>query len=231
MIALTTYAGRRVAVFGLGGSGLATASALLEGGAEVLVWDDKPERVEAARAAGFTASDLANVDFTTLDALVLAPGVPLTHPEPHWTVQRAHAASIPIIGDVELFDTERRARFPQQRLVAITGTNGKSTTTALAGHLLEAMGESVQVGGNIGRPALDLSDDAAITVLEVSSFQLDLAPSLTVDVGVLLNITSDHFDRHGTFENYAAIKKSLTDRANAALLNHHSPTLNSYARG
>ncbi|MEM6847552.1 MAG: UDP-N-acetylmuramoyl-L-alanine--D-glutamate ligase [Pseudomonadota bacterium] len=231
MIALTTYAGRRVAVFGLGRSGLATARALLEGGAEVIVWDDKPERIDAARAAGFSASDLANTDFITLDALVLAPGVPLTHPEPHWTVGRAHAAGIPIIGDVELFDTERRARFPQQRLVAITGTNGKSTTTALAGHLLAAMGESVQVGGNIGRPALDLSDDAAFTVLEVSSFQIDLAPSLTADVGVLLNITSDHLDRHGSFENYAAIKTSLTDRAQAVVLNHHSQIPNSYARG
>lgn len=230
MIAVTTFAEKRAAVFGLGGSGLATARALQAGGAQVVCSDDKPERVEAAAAAGLPTADLADADFSTFDALILAPGVPLTHPKPHWTVDRADAADIEVIGDIELFDRERRARLPEMRIAAITGTNGKSTTTALAGHLLQALGENAQIGGNIGRPALELDSACDLTVLEVSSYQIDLSPTLKPDVGALLNITEDHIDRHGTFENYVKVKEALIEQSDAAVLGHHSLPVNHFAR-
>jgi len=223
MIALDTFAGRRAAVFGLGGSGLVTAHALTAGGAEIVCFDDDRARVEAAWDAGLPTGDLRVADFSAFDALVLSPGVPLTHPEPHWAVQRAKAAGIEIIGDVELFDRERRARLLGLRLVAITGTNGKSTTTALAGHLLRAMGEGAQVGGNIGRPVLDLDAEAGIAVVEVSSFQIDLSPTLTPDVGVLLNISPDHLDRHGTYENYRAVKERLVAASRIVVVGEAGP--------
>ncbi|MEO1105362.1 MAG: Mur ligase family protein, partial [Pseudomonadota bacterium] len=231
MIAVTTFAGKRVAVFGLAGSGLVTAHALTAGGAEIVCYDDKRERVDAAWDAGLPTGDLRVADFTAFDALVLSPGVPLTHPAPHWVVERAKAAGTEIIGDIELFDRERAARMPDMGVVAITGTNGKSTVTALVGHLLKALGRDAQIGGNIGRPALDLDPGAAITVLEVSSYQIDLSPTLRPDVGVLLNITPDHLDRHGSFENYARIKTMLTDASDVAVLGHHSMSVNHYARG
>lgn len=230
MIAVETFAGKRVAVFGLGGSGLVTAHALAQGGAEIVCFDDDRARVEAAWDAGLPTGDLRVADFAAFDALVLAPGVPLTHPEPHWTVARARAAGIEIIGDIELFDRERRARLPGLRLAAITGTNGKSTTTALLGHLLKAMGEAAQVGGNIGRPVLDLDPADGIAVVEVSSFQIDLAPTLTPDVGALLNITPDHLDRHGTYENYRAVKERLVAQSRVAVVGETTADTRSIAR-
>jgi UDP-N-acetylmuramoylalanine--D-glutamate ligase len=218
MIAVEGFAGRKVAVFGLGGSGMVTAHALAAGGAEIVVFDDKREKVDAAWNAGLPTGDLRVADFSAFDALVLSPGVPLTHPAPHWAVKRAHAAGIPVIGDVELFDRERRARIPGLRLAAITGTNGKSTTTALLGHLLSALGEAAQVGGNIGRPVLDLTPAAGVAVVEVSSYQIDLAPGLSPDVGALLNVTPDHIDRHGSFENYAAVKERLVAGSRQAVI-------------
>ena len=211
MIPVTTFARKQVAVFGLGGSGLVTAQALALGGAQVAAWDDNPAARDAARAAGVNVVDINQADWKAFAALVLAPGVPLTHPEPHWTVERAKAAKVPVIGDVELFCRERTKVAPFCPFVAITGTNGKSTTTALIAHLLAADGRDVQMGGNIGTPilALDPPRSASFYVIELSSFQIDLAPSLKPTVGVLLNITPDHLDRHGTMENYAAIKERL----------------------
>lgn len=218
MIALTHMEARRVAVFGLGGSGLVTAHALAAGGAEIVCYDDKRERVDAAWDAGLPTGDLRVADFTAFDALVLSPGVPLTHPEPHWTVKRAKDAGVEIIGDIELFDRERRVRMPRTRLVAVTGTNGKSTVTALLTHLLAEMGAEVQMGGNIGRPALDLDPREGIVVLEVSSYQIDLSPTLKPDVGVLLNITPDHIDRHGSMANYTAVKRRLVEASGTAVI-------------
>jgi UDP-N-acetylmuramoylalanine--D-glutamate ligase len=229
MIAVETFSGRRVAVFGLAGSGLVTAHALTAGGAEIVCFDDARERVEAAWDAGLPTGDLRVADFSAFDALILSPGVPLTHPEPHWVVQRAQAAGIEIIGDVELFDRERRSRFPGLRLVAVTGTNGKSTTTALLGHLLRETGEAVQVGGNIGRPVLDLDPVDGIAVVEVSSFQIDLSPTLTPDVGALLNVQPDHLDRHGTFENYAAVKERLVGASRVAVVGEGDGTTRAIA--
>ncbi|MBX6327263.1 MAG: UDP-N-acetylmuramoyl-L-alanine--D-glutamate ligase [Pseudolabrys sp.] len=214
MIPVTTFAGKRIAVFGLGRSGLVAAQALAEGGAQVVVYDDDEKSVARAKAAGLTAQDLRASDWSSLAALVLAPGVPLTHPRPHWSVLLARQTGVEIIGDIELFCRERAAVMARCPLVAVTGTNGKSTTTALIAHLLKSAGRDAQLGGNIGVPVLALAPFAPgrIYVLEVSSYQIDLAPSLRPSVGVLLNVTEDHLDRHGTIENYAAIKERLAAR-------------------
>ncbi|MEM9999979.1 MAG: UDP-N-acetylmuramoyl-L-alanine--D-glutamate ligase [Pseudomonadota bacterium] len=220
MIRVTHMAGRKVAVFGLGGSGLSTAHALAQGGADIVAFDDNPQRVAEAGAAGIATDDLRDIAWDTLDALVLSPGVPLSHPKPHWTVDLANKAGVPIIGDVELFCRELAHRDVHAWLVAITGTNGKSTTTALIAHMLRAGGCDVAVGGNIGTPVLELDEpvDGRIFVVECSSYQIDLAPSLAPDVGVLLNITPDHLDRHGTMENYASIKERLVARATHSVI-------------
>ena len=220
MIPITTLDGREVALFGLGGSGMATARALKAGGAEPVVWDDNPDRVTAAREEGMRAQDLRTLDWSHVAALVLAPGVPLTHPKPHWTVDLARAAGVEVIGDIELFCRERAAHRPNAPFVAITGTNGKSTTTALIAHVLREAGRDVQMGGNIGVPilALDPPSEDRIHVIECSSYQIDLAPSLNPSVGVLLNITPDHLDRHGSFEGYAAIKERLVAASDTAIV-------------
>ncbi|MDQ0315312.1 UDP-N-acetylmuramoyl-L-alanine--D-glutamate ligase [Amorphus orientalis] len=225
MIPVTTLADRTVALFGLGGSGLSTARALLAGGARVLAFDDNPAKVAEAAGAGIPTADLAQTDFEDVAALVLSPGVPLTHPKPHWTVERAREANVPVIGDIELFERERRAGPADTALVAITGTNGKSTTTALVGYLLSELGVPTHVGGNIGTPALELPVLAAgeTTVLEVSSYQIDLAPSLAPTVGVHLNISEDHLDRHGSLENYAAIKERVVAAAGTAVVGVDDP--------
>ncbi|MEW5422785.1 UDP-N-acetylmuramoyl-L-alanine--D-glutamate ligase [Amorphus sp. 3PC139-8] len=220
MIPVACFSGAKVALFGLGGSGLVTAKALAAGGADVVSFDDQPAKVAAAAAEGLATADLRTLDLSAYAALVLAPGVPLTHPKPHWSVELAKAAGVPVIGDIELYERERRARAPEATLVAITGTNGKSTTTALIGYLLTSLGVTAPVGGNIGVPALELplprAGDAA--VLEMSSYQIDLAPSLAPTVGVHLNISEDHLDRHGTIENYAAIKERVVAQAETAVI-------------
>jgi UDP-N-acetylmuramoylalanine--D-glutamate ligase len=211
MTPASTFNGKRVALFGLGGSGLITAQALVAGGATVLCWDDNEAQREKARAQGLSVVDLAAADWAGVDALLLTPGAPLTHPAPHWTVGRAHAAGAEVIGDVEVFARERRAVAPKSPFVAITGTNGKSTTTALTAHLFRALGRDAQMGGNIGVPVLKLAPPSAerVHVVECSTFQIDLAPTLDPSVGVLLNLAPDHIDRHGTMEGYAAIKERL----------------------
>jgi UDP-N-acetylmuramoylalanine--D-glutamate ligase len=167
--------------------------------------------VAKAAAGGIETADLRHADWTKIAALVLAPGVPLTHPTPHWVVGLACSAAVEVIGDVELFCRERRKRAPDSPFIAITGTNGKSTTTALIAHLLTSVGQSAESGGNIGTAILSLAPPRPghAHVIECSSYQIDLAPSLDPRIGVLLNITPDHLDRHGTFANYAAIKERL----------------------
>lgn len=211
MTPVTTFRGKTVAVFGLGASGIATAEALVAGGARVIAWDDTATSVEKARAKNLETGDLRNLDWNNIAALVLAPGVPLTHPVPHWSVGLARNAAVEVIGDIELFCRERKAIAPNAPFVAITGTNGKSTTTSLIAHILQTAGRSVGLGGNLGTPilALDPPSMARVHVIECSSFQIDLAPSLDPSVGVLLNLSPDHIDRHGTFENYAAVKARL----------------------
>jgi len=220
MIPATSFAGKRVAVFGLGVSGLTTVASLAAGGAEVSAWDDKGDSVAAAIAAGMRTVDLREADWREFDCLALAPGVPLTHPEPHWTVKRAEQAGIEIIGDIEIFCRERRRHVPKAPFVAITGTNGKSTTTALIAHILKSTGRDVQLGGNIGTAILSLDPPASgrYHVVECSSFQIDLAPSIDPSVGVFLNVTPDHLDRHGTIGKYAAIKERLVAQADTAVI-------------
>ena len=209
MIEVFPFAGQPVAVFGLGRSGVSAAKALAAGGAEVWAWDDSEDQRAKAAAAGASLVDLYACDWSELSTLVLSPGVPLTHPAPHPVVDLAHAAGCEVIGDVELLARTMRST----RYVAVTGTNGKSTTTALIGHMLSFSGQDVEVGGNLGVPVLDLEPlEAGSYVIEMSSYQIDLTVSLTWDVAVLLNITPDHIDRHGDFDHYAAVKKRIFHR-------------------
>ncbi len=209
MFAATKFAGKKIAVFGLGRSGRACIAALEKGGAQVWAWDDNQAAVEKGQAEGLPIVDLQQADFSQLDSYVLSPGVPLTHPEPHWSVEKAHAAGVEIIGDTELF--VRQIAGTGAKIVAITGTNGKSTTTALIGHVLSQSGLDAEIGGNIGTAVFLLNRPVPgkIYVLELSSYQLDLTPGLKADVAVLMNLSPDHIDRHGNMENYAAIKAGI----------------------
>ena len=220
MIPVTTFKGKTVALFGLGGSGLATALALSAGGADVIAWDDSAASVENASSAGIRTGDLRNLDWQAVDALVLSPGVPLTHPKPHWSAELARAAGVEIIGDVELFARERRAHAPDCPFVAITGTNGKSTTTALIAHILKSSGRDTQLGGNIGTAVLTLDPPKAgrFYVVECSSYQIDLAPTLDPSAGILINLTPDHLDRHGSMQHYADVKERLVAASDTAIV-------------
>ena len=213
MIVVDDFRGRPVGVLGLAKSGRAAAQALAAGGAEILAWDDNPKAREAL-AAQLPIRDLATADWRNIAALVLSPGIPHSFPEPHPAVTRARDAGAAIIGDLELLG---RAQ-PEARYIGITGTNGKSTTTALIGHILAAAGQRVEVGGNLGTPALSLAPlgrDGSY-VIEASSFQLELITTLAFDIALLLNITPDHLDRHGTMEGYVAAKRHIFARQNKA---------------
>ena len=220
MIPVSTFKSRKVALFGLGGSGLATARALVAGGADVFAWDDNPDSVEKAKAQGIGTADLRSLDWRQMAAFVLSPGVPLTHPKPHWTVDLARTAGVEIIGDVELFVRERRALAPDCPIIAITGTNGKSTTTALIAHILVASGRDTQMGGNIGTAILTLEppQNDRFFVVECSSYQIDLAPTINPSAGILLNLTPDHLDRHGTMQHYADVKERLVAGSQSAII-------------
>src|SRR3954469_7954151 len=211
MIPVTSFAGQTVAVFGLGSSGLASCHALKAGGAEVIAGDDSADNLTKAAQAGFITADLRKVSWANFAALVLTPGAPLTHPAPHWSVLSAREAGVEVIGDIELFCRERRRHVPDAPFVAITGTNGKSTTTALTAHLMREAGHDVQMGGNIGTAILSLEPPrkGRVHVIEMSSYQIDLTPSLDPTIGILLNISEDHIDRHGSLQNYAAVKERL----------------------
>lgn len=220
MIPANSFHGKRVALFGLGGSGIATALALKAGGAEVLAWDDNPGSVDKAREAGVSVENLRESKWANVSSFVLSPGVPLTHPKPHWSVDLARGAGVEIIGDIELFCRERALAAAAAPFIAITGTNGKSTTTALTAHILQSAGRDTQMGGNIGRAVMTLDPPAPNRhyVVECSSYQIDLAPSINPTAGVLLNLTPDHLDRHGTMQHYAAIKERLVAGSETAIV-------------
>jgi UDP-N-acetylmuramoylalanine--D-glutamate ligase len=211
MIPVTSFAGKKVAVFGLGGSGLASCRALQAGGADVIADDDGADKLAEAAQAGIATADLRKMSFSDIAALVLTPGAPLTHPAPHWSVLLAREAGVEVIGDIELFCRERRRHAPDAPFVAITGTNGKSTTTALIAHLMRVAGYDTQMGGNIGTAILSLEPPrkGRVHVVEMSSYQIDLSPSLDPTVGILLNLSEDHIDRHGTMAHYAEVKERL----------------------
>ena len=213
MIPVPGFEGRRVAVFGLGRSGITAARALQAGGASPVLWDDGAAGRMQAQAEGFAVEDLSAAGWSDFAALVLSPGAPLTHPKPHWTVARAHQAGVPVIGDIELFARALDVLPADQRprVVAITGTNGKSTTTALIGWVLKQAGLTVHVGGNIGVGVLALPEPTpdAVYVIEVSSYQLDLTTRFAPDVAILTNVSPDHLDRHGGMEGYVAAKRRI----------------------
>ena len=206
MITAKAFAGKHYAVYGLARSGLATAEALLASGARVTAWDAK-EEARAKAPAGTDLADLDEADLSQLDSLVVTPGLPLNR---HPIAQRARDAGVEIIGDIELF-ARARPELPPHKVVGITGTNGKSTTTALIHHILKTAGVPTTMGGNIGLPILAQNPlpEGGVYVLELSSYQIDLTQSLDCDVAVLLNITPDHLDRYESFEAYAASKARL----------------------
>ena len=211
MIVPHTYQGQRIAVFGLGRTGVSAALALQKAGAEVFAWDDNAASREAAGEQGVDLVDLTRAEWKRFDALLLSPGVPHALPEPHWTADKARAHDVPIICDVEVFVREMATRSPRPRIIAITGTNGKSTTTALTRHVLATAGLDAHMGGNIGRGVLDLPEPGRDTayVLELSSYQLERTPSLRADVAVLLNLSPDHLDRHGDMSGYELAKRNI----------------------
>lgn len=217
MIPVKGYAGRKVAVLGLGRSGLATARALIAGEAEPLLWDDSPEARARAEAEGFTLHDLTRAGaFEEVALLVTSPGIPHLYPSPNKVIARALEAGIPVDNDIGLFF--RSYAGPEwddfdtaPRVICVTGSNGKSTTTALIHHILEEAGRPTQMAGNIGRGVLDIepAEDGEVVVLELSSYQTDLARALTPDIAVFTNLSPDHLDRHNGMGGYFAAKRRL----------------------
>ncbi|MCD8494105.1 MAG: hypothetical protein LRY39_01590 [Alphaproteobacteria bacterium] len=208
--------GKPVAVFGLGKSGLSVVDALTKAGVKVIASDDSSESCEAAKKRGGVIKALTPDVLAKCAFLVLAPGVPLTHPEPHDVVKAAQEAGIEIVSDIELLHRLGHGR----HVIGVTGTNGKSTTTALIQHILTECGKKSVMGGNIGEAVLNLKmpPKEGVFVLELSSFQIDLCPTFAPDTGILLNITPDHLDRHGSMENYAAIKARVFNKPEGAAI-------------
>jgi UDP-N-acetylmuramoylalanine--D-glutamate ligase len=210
MIVSSAFAGKTYAVLGLARSGLATVETLAASGARVVAWDSREEAREAV-AGKAEIGDPMEIDLARFDGVVVSPGVPLNR---HPIAQRAKLAGVPIIGDIELFALARRT-LPPHKVVGITGTNGKSTTTALIHHIVEQAGFPTRMGGNIGLPILGQQPlepnlhGVGIYVLELSSYQIDLTRSLDCDVAVLLNVTPDHLDRYNGFDGYVASKARL----------------------
>ncbi|WP_343082235.1 UDP-N-acetylmuramoyl-L-alanine--D-glutamate ligase [Ostreiculturibacter nitratireducens] len=217
MIPVRGYEGQRVAVLGLGRSGLATARALAGGGAEALLWDDSPEARANAEAQGFACHDLTrNGAWEGVAALIVSPGIPHLYPKPNPVIAAAVAAGVPVDNDIGLFFRSFATRdwdsFDQvPRVVAVTGSNGKSTTTALIHHILKVAGRPTQMAGNIGRGVLDIdpAHDGEVVVIELSSYQTELARALTPDIAVFTNLSPDHLDRHGGLGGYFAAKRRL----------------------
>lgn len=211
-----TLDGKPVAVLGLGLSGLASAKALMAGGAAVVGWDDSEETRAKAEDEGVSLFDFAYGGLDGYAALVMAPGIPLHYPEPHEAAVKARASRVEIIGDLEILHRSHHGR----KTIGITGTNGKSTTTALIAHILNASKKHAVIGGNIGKPvlSLDLKPSDDILVLEISSYQMDLCPTFRPDIAVLLNITPDHLDRHGGMDGYALAKERMMDGIGVAVI-------------
>lgn len=213
MIKAETFRGQTVAVFGLGRTGVSAALSLVAGGATVLAWDDNRASREAAQQQGVPVVNLKKADWTKIDDFVLSPGVPHHLPEPHWSAELATAHDVPIICDIEILAREVAAKPERARpkIIAITGTNGKSTTTTLIGHILKTCGKDAQIGGNIGRGVLDLDrmHSGTYYVIELSSYQLERTKSLRANAAVFLNLSPDHLDRHGTLEDYGLAKQAV----------------------
>ena len=206
MIVSPAFRGKRYAVLGLARSGLATVRALVASGAHVVAWDSTDD-ARASVGDGVVLSDPREIDLAGFDGVVVSPGVPINR---HPIADKAHAANVPLIGDIELF-SQARPSLPPHKVIGITGTNGKSTTTALIHHIVETAGIPARLGGNIGLPILGQEplSEGGVYVLELSSYQIDLCHALDCDIAVLLNITPDHLDRYDGFADYAAAKERL----------------------
>ena len=213
MIRAETFRGRTVAVFGLGRTGVSAALSLVAGGATVWAWDDNKDTRIAAKKLGVPLENLTRADWSQVDDFVLSPGVPHHLPKPHWSAKKAIEAGVPVICDIEILAREVAAKHERMRpkIIAITGTNGKSTTTSLIGHILNSCGKDAQIGGNIGRGVLDLDrmHSGTYYVIELSSYQLERTQSLRANAAVFLNLSPDHLDRHGTLEDYGLAKQAV----------------------
>lgn len=207
MIIPSSFKDQKIAVLGLGRSGRSVVKSLLKAGAHVFAWDDQEEARFAAQNQGISLTNLDSVDWEEVDHLILSPGIPHHYPAPNPLVARAQIAGLRPLSDLEILYRSQ----PDARYIGITGTNGKSTTTTLIGHILKESGSSMEMGGNLGIPVLDLNplNEDGTYVLEVSSYQLEISPNLHFNVGVLLNITPDHLDRHGGMEGYIAAKRLI----------------------
>lgn len=214
---LSKYKNQSVAVFGLGKTGLSAINALMNSGAKVYAWDDNEEQITNTKAIYKECNFIHPKEYNWQEivALILSPGVPLTYPKPHWIVKLAKEFDCKIKSDIELF---LEAKTTNQKVIGVTGTNGKSTTTSLIGHILKFVGKKVDIGGNLGIPVLNLNADAEIYVIELSSFQLELLNEVNVDISVLLNITPDHIDRHGSMGDYIAAKLKLINGSKTAVI-------------
>jgi UDP-N-acetylmuramoylalanine--D-glutamate ligase len=209
MTLVPSLRGKKVAVMGLGKSGASAARALIESGADVQAWDDKQEAREAGFTAGLPIVDLMATTLEDLRLMVWSPGIPHTHPRPHPIAERTRRAGVPLVCDIELLAMAN----PASRFIGITGTNGKSTTTTLIGHIFKSAGLATAIGGNLGTPALDLPamTGEGAYVLELSSYQIELLDQIGFDIALLLNITPDHLARHGGLAGYVAAKARLFD--------------------
>lgn len=223
-----TLENKKVAVFGLGLSGLSVVRAFVAADVKVVVWDDNPEQQRRAQSLGAEVQNLVDILDESFDFLVLAPGVPLTHPTPHDVVLRARCRGVEIIGDMELLYRSNHSF----RTIGITGTNGKSTTTALAEHVLKNCGVNAIAAGNIGIPVMDLDISSdGVLVLELSSYQLDLCPTFRPDIAILLNITPDHLDRHGDMVGYTKAKARILDSDGVKVVGVDTPETADLAEG
>ncbi|AHA27834.1 UDP-N-acetylmuramoyl-L-alanine--D-glutamate ligase [Candidatus Liberibacter americanus] len=212
--------GQSVAVLGLGNSGLAVANALMASGAHVIAWDDNPKSVLNAKNIGIKVEDFRNIRWSNISSLVVSPGIAITGSKAHWCIKLALKFNIEVIGDIELFVRERRFTCVNSHFIAVTGTNGKSTTVALIAHILKRNGLDVQLGGNIGKPIMNLADlsEDRFYVIECSSYQIDISPTINPSIGVLVSFYPDHLDRHHTVENYARIKQHLVNNSESAII-------------
>ncbi len=213
MILIPDVKRKNIGVFGLGVSGIATCEALVASGARVYSFDENRQARDKTSQTEYRCEHPKNWPWKEMDAVVVSPGVPLTHPKPHAIVRKARMEKVPVIGDTELFaralnKLDERAR---PRIIGVTGSNGKSTTTALITHMLKQAGEDVYMGGNIGEAVLSLPafESEAIYVLELSSFQLDLTETLRLNAAVFLNLSPDHIERHGSVDGYLKSKKRI----------------------
>lgn len=225
MIEIPNFQGKKVAVFGLGKTGISVCESLVASGAEVFCWDESLTARERTANTKYASEHPKEWPWQELAALVLSPGVPLTHPKPHVIVRKARQENVDVIGDIELFSRAVAAKPVDRRprVIAVTGSNGKSTTTALIKFILKESGKDVCMGGNIGVPLLDLPaiSHENVYVLELSSYQLDLTTSFHADVAVLLNISPDHIERHGSMAGYIAAKKRIfcnQEKGNMAII-------------